>query len=174
MDRLDKAILLALADWRTPWLNKAAADVSSLGSTTVIALFSVTAFTLLWIIGRDRRGAAQIATAAAGAEIWVEVLKRVLEYPRPAVVPHLVEFTGFSYPSGHALVATATYGTLAAIACGYVQQRSGRIAIRLICWTAVGLVAVSRIYLGVHYPSDVLGGVLFGIAWLLVTAYLWR
>lgn len=174
MDRLDEAILRAFADWRSPWLNRAVADLSSLGSATVIILVSVTAFILLWIIAHDRVGAAKIATAAAGAEIWVEVVKRVLQHPRPAIVPHLVQFTGFSYPSGHALVATATYGTLAAVACAYVGQRRGRVVIRLVCWTVAGLVAISRVYLGVHYPSDVLGGVLLGTAWFYVTAYLWR
>jgi undecaprenyl-diphosphatase len=174
MDRLDDAILRAFAEWRTPWLNRAAADVSSLGSMTVIILISVTAFTLLWIIAGDRVGAAKIVTAAAGAEMLVEVIKRLLQHPRPTIVPYLVEFSGFSYPSGHALVATATYGTLSVIACGYVRQRRGRIAIRSIAWTLAGLVAISRVYLGVHYPSDVLGGVLIGIACLYIVAYLWR
>lgn len=174
MDQLDEAILRAFADWRVPWLNKAVADVSSLGSATVIILITVAAFSLLWIIAQDRVGAARIATAAGGAEIWVEVLKRVFEHPRPAIVPYLVEFTGFSYPSGHALAATATYGTLAVIACGHVQHRPGRFAIRLICCAVIGLVAASRIYLGVHYPSDVIAGVLLGTAWLYATDYMYR
>jgi hypothetical protein len=67
-------------------------------------LISVTAFTLLWIIAGDRVGAAKIVTAAAGAEMLVEVIKRILQHPRPTIVPYLVEFSGFSYPSGHALV----------------------------------------------------------------------
>jgi len=170
MDQLDEAILRAFADWRTPWLNKAATDLTSLGSMTVAALVSVTAFTLLWIIPRDRVGATRMVTAFAGAQIWVEVLKRILQRPRPTIIPHLVESAGFSFPSGHALVATVTYGTLAAIACRYVRQPPARLAIRLICWTIAGLVAISRVYLGVHYPSDVLGGVLLGIAWLLITS----
>lgn len=174
MDRLDEAILRALAEWRTPWLNRAMADLSSLGSTTVVVLISVTAFSLLWIIAQDRVGAAKIATAAAGAEMWVEIIKRLLERPRPTTIPYLVEFTGSSYPSGHALVAAATYGMLAAVACRHVQQDRGRVAIRLICWMIAGLVAISRVYLGVHYPSDVVGGVLLGIVWLYFTAYLWR
>ena len=171
---LDEAILRLFADWRSPWLNIAATNVSSLGSATVMILVSVSAFSLLWIIARDRTGAAKVVIAAAGAQTCVEIIKRLFERPRPGIVPYLVEFTGFSYPSGHALVATATYGTLAAVACSYVKQRRGRVAIRLICWTIVVLVALSRIYLGVHYPSDVVGGVLLGIAWLCFTTYLWR
>lgn len=174
MGGFDEAILRAIAGWRTAWLNRAAADVSSLGSTTIVLLVTVTAFALLWIIARDRAGAARIATAAAGAEIWVEVIKRILQHPRPAIIPHLVESAGFSFPSGHAFMATATYGTLAAVACGHVRQRAARLVIRLVCWTIAGLVAISRVYLGVHYPTDVLGGALLGIAWLYITARLCR
>jgi undecaprenyl-diphosphatase len=149
------------------------ADITSLGSPTVIILISVAAFSLLWI-AQNRRGAARVVTAVAGAEIWLEIIKRVFERPRPTLVPYMVEFTGFSFPSGHALVATAVYGTLAAVACSYLQQRRARIAIRLICWTIVAIVSVSRIYLGIHYPTDVTGGVLLGMAWLYLTAYAWR
>jgi membrane-associated phospholipid phosphatase len=130
MQWLDEAILHALAKSRSPWLNRAMADITSLGSPTVIILISVAAFSLLWI-AQNRRGAARVVTAAAGAEIWLEIIKRVFERPRPTLVPYMVEFTGFSFPSGHALVATAVYGTLAAVACSYLQQRRARIAIRL-------------------------------------------
>jgi undecaprenyl-diphosphatase len=174
LNQLDDAILLALADWRSPWLNRAAASISFLGSPWAIMLVSTAAFAFLWLMLGDRIGAARIATAAAGAEILVEVIKGLLARPRPTVVPHLVEFTGFSYPSGHALVASATYGTLAAIACAYVQQPYGRIAIQFACWAVAALVATSRVYLGVHYPSDVAGGVVLGVAWVYCTAYLWQ
>jgi undecaprenyl-diphosphatase len=172
--RLDEAILLALANCRTPLLNRIVIDITSLGSFTVISLISAAAFTMLWLVAEDRRGAATIVTAAAGAEVLVEAIKRLLQYPRPAIVPYLVEFTGFSYPSGHALVATATYSALAMVICGYLERRRDRIAVRAICWIVIAKVAVSRVYLGVHYPTDVLGGVLLGIAWVHFTSYLWR
>jgi undecaprenyl-diphosphatase len=171
---LDETILLTLADCRTPLLNRIATDITSLGSFTVISMVSAAAFTLFWVIAHDRAGAARIVTAAAGAEVLVEVIKRLLQHPRPAIVPHLVEFTGFSYPSGHALVATAAYGALAMVICGYLQQRRARIAVHAICSVVIGLVAISRVYLGVHYPTDVLGGVLLGVAWVHFTSYLWR
>ena len=171
--KFDDAILLALADWRTPWLNQAVAGISFFGSPIGIILISVTAFMALWWLANDRVGAAKIATAALGAALWVEAIKRLFERPRPTIGPHLAQFTGFSYPSGHALAATATFGMLALIAHCYVRQRHGRIAIHFVCWALAGLVAISRVYLGVHYPSDVIGGVLLGSAWVYLTAYFW-
>jgi undecaprenyl-diphosphatase len=173
MHSIDESILLGLAKLRSPLLNRAMSDISSLGSSTVIALISVTAFSLLWI-ARDHRGAVRVVTAAAGAEIWLEILKLIFGRPRPTLVPYLVEFTGWSFPSGHALVATATYVTLAAVLSSHMKERRGRTVIRSMCATIVALVAISRIYLGIHYPSDVAGGVLLGMLWFYVTAIILR
>jgi membrane-associated phospholipid phosphatase len=173
MDQLNNAILVGMAEWRSLWLNRALIDITSLGSMTIAFLISAAAFAVLWTIPRNRGGAATIVTATVGAEIWVEILKRIFREARPTTVAYLVEFTGFSFPSGHAMVATATYGALAAVTCGYIHRPSGRIAVQSIRWTLVALVAISRVYLGVHYPTDVAGGVLFGMAWLYLTMKIW-
>ena len=112
--------------------------------------------------------------AAAGAEMWLEILKRIFGRPRPTLVPYLVEFTGLSFPSGHALAATATYLTLAVVTSGHMQGYRSRVAVRFICCAVVTMVSISRIYLGIHYPSDVVGGVLFGILWFYVTGIMLR
>jgi undecaprenyl-diphosphatase len=170
---LDRAILVAIGKWRSPVLNRAATDVTSLGSPTVAIMFAVVSFTVLWVL-RDRIGAARVITATVGAQIWVQIIKRILERPRPTILPYLVEFSGFSFPSGHTLVATAAYGTLAAVLCRHVRGSGARIAISIPFWTVVILVALSRVYLGVHYPSDTAGGVLMGLGWFYLAKYLWR
>jgi undecaprenyl-diphosphatase len=154
-------------------LNQTVAGITFFGSPIGITLVTVTAFMTLWWLAKDRVGAAKIATAAAGAGLWIEVIKRLFERPRPTIVPHLAEFTGFSYPSGHALAATATFGMLAMIASSHVREAQGRVAIHFVCWALAGLVAISRVYLGVHYPTDVIGGVVLGSAWIYLTAYFW-
>ena len=174
MERVDEAILHAVAGIRTFWLSRAMTDITSLGSMTLISLITATAFALLWVIANDRNGAARIVTAAAGAEFLVEIFKRIVARPRPEILPHLVEITGFSLPSGHAMVSAATYGTLSAIACGYVQKQKARRTIQIVCWTVAVLIAISRVYLGVHYPSDVVAGFLVGIAWSYGAERLWR
>jgi undecaprenyl-diphosphatase len=170
---MDEAVLLGLAKLRSPWLNRSMADITSLGSMTIVFLISIAAFTLLWIV-QDRRGAARIAVAAAGSEIWIEVLKLIFGRPRPTLVPYLTQFTGWSFPSGHALMTTATYATLAAVMCAHLRDQRGRMVIWLMCGTIVGLVSISRMYLGVHYPSDVAGGIVLGLLWFYLTPFLTR
>src|SRR5262245_1886375 len=174
MDQINNAILLGMAQWRVPWLNRAMMDITSLGSMTVATLFTVAAMILFWTIHRDRIAAATMMTATFGGEAAVEILKRVFREPRPTSVEHLVEFTGFSFPSGHCLVAAAAYGTLATLVASYVRDRRARVAIGAICWTIVALIAVSRVYLGVHYPTDVVAGVILGIAWRQASLQIWR
>ena len=173
MHGVDEAILRNIADMRTAVLNKFMLDVSSLGSTTVAIIVMGSAFVVLWM-ARNHLAAVRILTATGGAIVWTEIAKRLFGRPRPAIVPYLTDFTGFSFPSGHTLTATATYATLAAIACCYLAERSRRSAVWLICWIVVTAVAVSRVYLGVHYPTDVAGGVLFGIVWFYLVAFAFR
>ena len=173
MHSIDEAILLSLARFRSPLLNKIMIDLTSLGSTTIAVLVALTAFGLLWSM-RNRRAAARILTVTVGAEVWIEIAKRMFGRPRPSVVPYLVEFTGWSFPSGHTLMATATYLTLAAVVCRYTSRETSRLVVWTTCWTIVGLVALSRVYLGVHYPSDVAGGVLFGLLWFYLAGFMYR
>jgi undecaprenyl-diphosphatase len=170
---MDDAVLLGLAKLRSPWLNRFMVDITSLGSMTIVFLISIAAFALLWIV-QDRRGAVRIAVAAGGSEISIEVLKRIFGRPRPAVVPYLAQFTGWSFPSGHALMATAMYATLAVVICAHMRDRRGRMVIRLMCVAIVILVSISRMYLGVHYPSDVAAGILLGLLWFYLTPSLTR
>jgi len=173
MDRFDEAILTGLEKWHSPPLNRFVLDVSSFGSSTVIAVISMFAFIVLWNI-RNRPGAIRLAIAAGGAEIWLEIIKRVVRRPRPTIVPHLADVSGFSFPSGHALIATATYATIAAIVCTMLRARGGRLAICLLCAAVIALVGISRVYLGVHYPSDVAAGMLLGFLWFHCSRYVCR
>jgi len=126
----------------------------------------VSAAIALALLGRRRRGdAAALIAAPLGASLSSELLKLLIHRPRPAVaavaLPH-----GFAFPSGHATAAAATYLTLALV------LTQGQPAGRRTAWLALGAglalaVAASRVYLGVHYLSDVLAGLLWGSAWPL-------
>jgi undecaprenyl-diphosphatase len=174
MDQINNAILQGMAQWRVSWLNRAMTDITSLGSMTIATLVTVAAVILFWTMHRDRIAAATMMTSTFGGEAVVEILKRVFQEPRPTAVEHLVQFNGFSFPSGHCLVSAAAYGTLATLVTSYVRDRRARAAIRAICWTIVGLIAVSRVYLGVHYPTDVIAGVILGIVWRHLSLQMWR
>ena len=128
VDAIDRAIVLAIARVRTPWVTVAAVDLTSLGSITVVALFSILAIVTLLVL-RDRRGALQILSAFGGAVLWTQVTKGLIDRARPEVVPRLVEVSGFSYPSGHSLAAASVYLTISILVSQHLQTTHARIAI---------------------------------------------
>src|ERR1039457_526330 len=164
---VDSAIVLAAARMRTPWLTTAAVDVTALGSITLVVLFS--AFTLLvLLVLRDRMGALQLLAASAGAGILTLMTKNMIERIRPAEAQQLIVVSGFSYPSGHSLSTSALYLTIAIIAGRYVQHSGARTTIFLAVSAVLILIGTSRVYLGVHYATDVVSGFSLGAAWALV------
>ncbi len=149
---VDRAILLAEARTRTPWLTIAAIDVTALGSITLVVLFS--AFTLVVLLAlRDRLGALQLPPASAGAGIFALVTKNVIERIRPEEAQQLIVVSGFSYPSGHSVSTSALYLTIAIIAGRYIQHSGARAAIFLAVSAVLIMVGASRVYLGVHYAT---------------------
>jgi len=166
---MDGAILLALAQRRTPWLTTAAMDVTALGSITLVVLFS--AFTLLvLLVLRDRLGALQLLIASVGAGVLTLVTKNMIERIRPEETQQLILASGFSYPSGHSVSTSALYLTIAIIAGHYVQHPGARAAILLAVSAVLVMVGASRVYLGVHYATDVVSGISLGAAWALLLA----
>jgi undecaprenyl-diphosphatase len=166
---LDSAILLSVAKNRTPWLTITAIDVTALGSITLVVLFS--AFTLVvLLVLRDRLGALQLLAASAGAGILTLVTKDIIERSRPEQAQQLIVVSGFSYPSGHSVSTSALYLTIAIIAARYVQHSGARAAIFLAVSVVIIMVGASRVYLGVHYTTDVVSGISLGAAWALLLA----
>jgi len=166
---VDSAVLQAVMRIRRPWLTSSAIDVTALGSITLVVLFSVFALIVLLVL-RDRLGALQLLAASVGAGILTLVTKDIIERIRPAEAQRLIVVSGFSYPSGHSLSTAALYLTIAIIAGRYIQHASARAAIFLAVSAVVLMVGASRVYLGVHYATDVVSGISLGAAWALVLA----
>jgi undecaprenyl-diphosphatase len=164
---MDSAILLAVAKKRTPWLTTTAVDVTALGSITLVVLFSVFTLVVLLVL-RDRLGALQLLTASVGAGILTLVTKNIIERIRPEEAQRLIVVSGFSYPSGHSLSTSALYLTIAIIAGRYVQHRGARATIFLAVSAVLIVVGASRVYLGVHYATDVVSGISLGAGWALL------
>jgi undecaprenyl-diphosphatase len=130
-----------------------------------------TAVTII-LAGLNRRGAAlRFAITMAGAGVLDTVLKLAFHRPRPAPffdtpLPH-----SYSFPSGHALLSLCLWGSLAAL----LTTRSRSLRVRFAVWTLavalIGPIGFSRIYLGVHYPSDVLAGYAAGLVWVTIVAW---
>lgn len=157
----DAPLILALHHIGRPWLDAVMRIVTQTGEGGAIALVIVVAVWFLW--RRQALNAATIVISFAGAAALNTVLKLLLARPRPALFPPLVAESGFSFPSGHVTASVALYGLLAVFLW---RQRHRAWAVISGAWVLA--VAVSRIYLGVHYPSDALGSLTFATLWLLV------
>lgn len=152
----------------TPWLIWL---VSFLGSQLVLAILSLIVAGRIYAAG-DRRLALAALLGVTGAMLLATALKLAIMRPRPDIVPHLGAFAGSSFPSSHAMLGMAVYGVLA---LSLARMRHGVAARRWLFALAVALalvIGVTRLYLGVHWPTDVLAGWCLGAAWMLAYAAL--
>lgn len=163
---LDTRILKAVETLRTPSRNGVAVDITALGSPTVITMIVVFG-ALILAVARDWLAAIHLIAASIGAGLWVTFVKHSIGRTRPEIIPRLVEVSGFSYPSGHALTAAALYMTVAVLATRAVQDLLPRALFYSLASLVIFAVSFSRVYLGVHYPSDTISGTLLGVAWAL-------
>jgi undecaprenyl-diphosphatase len=167
VSRLDQPTLNWLVAHRSPDLTLFAKTVSLAGSTLTWTV--VTVVVVLWLSWRRRwLEATWLAVAACGAGLLVTGGKRILGRFRPPVTDHLVPVTNPALPSGHALSSIVVIGMLTVLVLGRVANLAARIAVLLSAVVAVGLIGWSRLYLGVHWVTDVLDGWLLGAAWLTV------
>jgi undecaprenyl-diphosphatase len=170
----DEAILRVLrnpADLADPigprWLETAMLDITALGGTAVLTL--ITAGVIGFLLIDQKRGAALFVLAAVvGGTLLSTLAKLAFARPRPELVAHLVDVSSYSFPSGHALSSAVTYLTLGALLAR--TQARNRIKAYLLGAAVVLtlLIGTSRVYLGVHYPSDVLAGWSLGAAWAML------
>jgi undecaprenyl-diphosphatase len=175
---LDRAILTGLRSSADPaipvgphWLPEAMTDITALGGATVLLIVSAVVIVYL-LLSRRLRTALFVLAATAGGIGLGGLLKLIYARPRPDLVPHLVDVTSSSFPSGHATDSAIVYLTLAALLARTVPERALRIYMLGVAILLTLLIGVSRVYLGVHWPSDVIGGWTIGAAWALACSLL--
>ena len=166
---LDSSILTAVVQIRRPWLTAVAVDLTALGSITLVTAISVATLCILLSL-KDSAAACQLLLNSLGAGIWTHITKNAIERTRPDDVTHLVQVSGFSYPSGHSLASASLYLTIAILAARHLPAAHGRVVLFGLSIAVISLVGMSRVYLGVHYASDVASGASLGIAWALLLA----
>ena len=141
-------------------------DLTALGGVAVVGLTTAAVVGFL-LIDRKRHAALLVAAATLGGQALSLVLKESFGRPRPDVVPHLMAASTSSFPSGHSLTAAVTYLTLGTLMARLVERRSLKLYVIGMALLVTALVGASRVYLGVHYPTDVLGGWAAGLAWAI-------
>jgi len=148
-----------------PLLNSAMFVVTSLGSSLFVSCIAVV-FGLYLIRRRRLYWLAAFVSSVYGGMLLNRILKYVFQRPRPHFDDPLLSLTSYSFPSGHTMTATVVYGVLAAYFFATTQDWRRRVVIVLVAGLLILLVGFSRIYLGAHYLSDVLGAMAEGLAWL--------
>jgi undecaprenyl-diphosphatase len=169
----DRNILLALRVSGGPstpigpiWLQEAARDLTALGSVLVLSLLTASAAGYLFLVRRHATALFVVTSVLAGY-LFNNLLKFGFDRPRPDYVTPLVRIYSGSFPSGHAALSAIAYLTLATILARAQPLRSVRLYFMGIALGLTLLVGLSRVYLGVHYLTDVLAGWCLGCAWAL-------
>ena len=155
-----------------PWLIDALTWLTDLGGSG-FAWLALTVAVIWLLIRRERALALYVASAGLGSAALVTGVKALADRPRPVLDEPIAAAPGLSFPSGHSLGSTVTYGVLLLVFVPIAPARWHRVIIAATA-ALVGLIGITRILLGVHFPSDVLGGWLLGAFWVLVTAIAFR
>lgn len=170
---LDTRILLAFrepGDLNNPigseHLEGMVRDVTALGSAVFLTMLTAGVVIFLLVAGKWQL-ALFVTAAVGGGQILSTLLKLGVDRPRPELVSHLMVETSMSFPSGHAMMSAVTYLTLGSLLARIVPQRRLKIYFMTVAVLLTLMVGISRIYLGVHWPSDVLAGWLAGLAWAI-------
>jgi undecaprenyl-diphosphatase len=171
--KLDSALLLALrrpGDLQPlgpPALLDAARDITALGGPVVLTL--LTACVSLFLALDGKKHMALFVCGSIGSGLLVSnLLKDSFDRPRPDIVPHEVYAASYSFPSGHSMLSAITYLTLGAILARSHERKLLKAYFLLLAVLLTVLIGVTRVYLGVHWPTDVLAGWTAGAVWALL------
>jgi undecaprenyl-diphosphatase len=155
------------------WLLRIAEDLTALGGVAVISLVTVT--TVGYLALRKKWGATALVVASVGGgAIMSTLLKNWFERPRPTAVAHLIEVHSLSFPSGHSMLSAVTYLTLGSLLSRTTSDWRIKTYILALAVLLAGVIGTTRVFLGVHYPTDVLAGWCAGISWALLCSLIAR
>lgn len=149
------------------WLGVVTRDITALGSNWVL-LFGVVALCIVLLLRKRISQSLELLAMALGGVLLSMGAKYLFDRPRPDLVPHLIDVYTPSFPSGHATMSMVCFLGLATVISRNWKEPSARLAFIMFAVLATLMVGVSRVALGVHWPSDVLAGWFLGILWVLL------
>lgn len=160
----DEQVLLWIKDLRSHYADTLMLEITALGTGMVVLMISGVA-SLFLVLDKHKYSALLLAVATIGGLALNSVLKIGFNRPRPEVVEWGTKAFSSSFPSGHAMSAAIVYSTVAYLATRLQQRLWSKLLTMFAAFLVIVLICVSRLYLGVHYPSDVAAGVTVGLAW---------
>jgi undecaprenyl-diphosphatase len=149
------------------WVEEMARDATALGGFAWITFTTIVIAVYLWLVGKTRLMMFTLAATIGGALSSIG-LKSLFSRPRPEIVPHLTHVYTSSFPSGHSMISAVVYLTLGSLLAAIMPNLKLKIYVLAVAIILTVFVGISRIYLGVHYPTDVLAGWLAGLVWALL------
>jgi undecaprenyl-diphosphatase len=160
----DDAAMKFMGSHQVPWISNAMVEVTTLGTGIVVAMIVAVSALFLWLYDY-RNSATLLLVTTIGGLMLNMVLKLGFDRPRPQFFDWGTHAMSSSFPSGHAMSASIVYPTVAYLAARLEKTKLARFITLVVTALLVALICFSRVYLGVHYPSDVLAGVVVGLAW---------
>lgn len=154
----------------SPTFTMVVKGITHVGDTTTVIVFCLA----LFVLPKSRRTIAlPVSTAAMMSAVLNQTLKYIFARERPNILRLIVE-TGFSFPSGHAMINATLYTMLILLIFRYIKNTSKKLLLSLLCILLIVAIGFSRVYLGVHYAGDILGGWLLGVAVAVGLYFLWQ
>lgn len=162
--RFDDGVLRWIAAHQTPLAQSTALEITALGTGSVVVMIALVS-ALFLSLGPHRYRAILLIAATVGGLALNGILKMIFDRPRPEIFTWGTHAVSSSFPSGHAMNAVIVYSTVAYLAARLESRMWMRWTTLLIAAVVIVLVCLSRLYLGVHYPSDIAAGAAVGLAW---------
>jgi undecaprenyl-diphosphatase len=160
----DDNVMRWMAEHQTETMQKVMLEVTALGTGTVVAMIVFVAGTFLWL-NKHKHSALLLLVATFGGLMLNNFLKTGFNRPRPQIFKWATYAVSSSFPSGHAMSSVIVYGTVAYLAARLQQRAASRALTLGFAALIIALICISRMYLGVHYPSDIAAGLIIGLAW---------
>jgi len=173
VSKFDLYIIKHVQSVESPFLLTLAKGLSFVGSSQLAIEISLISMGILFIVLKHRMELILFLWVGVGSQLLNSYMKSFFRRERPSI-HRLIEQAGYSFPSGHSMAAFALYGVLAYLIWRHLNSRIGRILLISLTFLMTCGIGWSRIYLGVHYPSDVIGGYAASGAWLMLSIALFQ
>ncbi|WP_035346912.1 phosphatase PAP2 family protein [Halalkalibacter hemicellulosilyticus] len=169
----DKRIMSSIRSAEHPIVTKGMVGLSFIGNTWPVVIISLLLLLVIYKLYRKRDEVILFMVVSLGSIGLNLLLKYIFKRERPSIDPLIIE-TGYSYPSGHSMAALTLYGAITFLIWRHIPTSIGRACLVVVSTVMIIAMGASRVYLGVHYPSDVVGAYLVSGTWLFVTIWVYQ